>query len=340
MCYSSALPKGTDLAARGPGVRLNGRTRFVRCSVPMVRWNGVEPPMDTSATVVWINSGNFSGSTLAGLMLGSHSRSAFLGELHHRYKPRSSRKAGLQCDRCQEQPCPVLDDLPADPHRLYAELFERTGRAILVDTSKKTTWTEQFLDCGDFRRCSVLLVRDPRGYCFSRMKRRSDRPLEAWIRDWADTNRGIFEFLLLHRAVMDFRVVTYYSLTAHVDATLEALCRWLGIPPESSMAAYWKTEHHALAGNGAVSFYSDRYSTPDPEFYRAHHRQQFVDLRWQTALNRRTQQQIIRHPEVVALLEQLGLGATENGLLPLAAPAAGAEHLLAPVTVDAQARAG
>lgn len=296
--------------------------------------------MDTSATVVWINSGNFSGSTLAGLMLGSHSRSAFLGELHHRYKPRSSRKAALECDRCQEQPCPVLNNLPKDPRRLYSVLFQRTGRSILVDSSKKTSWTEQFLDIGAFRKCSVLLVRDPRGYCFSRIQRRPDRPLEAWIRDWANTNRSIFEFLLLHRATMDFRVVTYYSLTGHVDATLDAMCGWLGIAHESSMAAYWLTEHHALAGNGAVSFYSDSYSTPDPEFYREHHRQRFVDLRWQTALNRRTQQQIIRHPEVVALLEQLGLGATDDGLLPLATPAAGTKHLLAPVTVEAQARAG
>lgn len=296
--------------------------------------------MDTSATVVWINSGNFSGSTLAGLMLGSHSQSAFLGELHHRYKQRSSRKAALACDRCQDKPCAILDHLPADPRRLYDVLFERTGRKLLVDTSKKTAWTEQFLDAGAFRKCSVLLVRDPRGYCFSRIQRRPDRPLEAWIRDWADTNRGIFEFLLLHRAVMDFRVVTYYSLTAHADATLKAVCGWLGIAHEPTMAAYWTKEHHALAGNGAVSFYSESYSTPDPEFYREHHRQQFVDLRWQSALNRRTQQQIIRHAEVEALLAQLGLGATDNGLLPLAAPAAGAEHLLAPVTVEAQARAG
>ena len=286
--------------------------------VPGTRQHGdPRSPVGRVPTVVWVNSENYSGSTLLGLMLGSHSEAAFLGELHHLFKSRSSKKSSLRCNRCESKRCPVLDDLSCRDHAaLFATLSERTRKRVLVDTSKRPQWTNQFLRLEGIHKRSIFLIRDPRGYCCSRRKRQPDRPLQEILRDWVAKNTKLWRFLCQHQNRLPFTVLTYHELVSDSESALACLCRWLGLAFDPSMVRYWEPEHHALAGNGAVSFFSKRFSTPDADYYRRHWRKPFVDLRWKKELPAGFLDQTVHDPEVRRLLEEVGLEFAEDGLVP------------------------
>ncbi len=112
-------------------------------------------------TVVFILSSSHSGSTLLSLLLGSHSQTASIGELHKMFYTEEPGTCALCLDRLTT--CPLFHDVADQtPHDMYLALFERTGKNILIDNSKRLWWSEQHLNDDSFAKQYIHVLLVPR----------------------------------------------------------------------------------------------------------------------------------------------------------------------------------
>ena len=130
----------------------------------------METRMSTAARapdVLWIAGAGHSGSTLLGLMLGSHSRAFYAGEakkasfLHDETKPMRKRT----CKLCGTA-CPVWGDFPQVPmSSLYETLAAKTRASLIVDSTKGLDWLHARIEevaAGEGKGTLVFLSRDGR----------------------------------------------------------------------------------------------------------------------------------------------------------------------------------
>jgi len=290
--------------------------------------------------IVHVLSTNYAGSHLLALQLGSHSRCASLGELHHLRK-KGARRTKKVCYLCEsDSVCPVLgglDHLPVSAFygRIFANLESHNPQvATVIDNSKKPRWASRFVAMPGYTQKYVHLIRDPRAlirrwilsYDTPAVKRemriktarrcwrhcwqilRGDEP-NVYIWNWLYENRLITDFLRSNE--LDWQLVTYYDLVFRTDEVLSRLMAWLGLEYEPSQKEYWTFVHHGSvkpdymrpAVAGAASF----------------------DQRWKTFLDEETQKRVVEHPQIRAYLGEIGLVLGDNELVlqPVAAERGG-----------------
>jgi len=223
--------------------------------------------------IVYIIGVGHSGSTLLDLLLGSHSKTVSVGELialSSVGKPgRQARILGAPCD-CgapTKADCPFWGDVDrrlqttsgtslrtidleaGDPgafrranRAIYDAVAEASGRAYVVESSKRTSRFARLVEAG-FDVRPIHILRAPQGVVASNLRKGRDwrTPCRAYSRHALRTRR-----LLADREHMRIR---YEDLASRPEQTVRGLMEWLGLGFEPEQLRWSRTVHHHLAGN-------------------------------------------------------------------------------------------
>jgi hypothetical protein len=271
--------------------------------------------------LIFVLSSPHSGSTWVGYVLGSTSKSAFLGEFYRAWDD----QARVPCTLCATRgldACSVLHGaelLPdIDAFRFAAR---RTGASVLVDNSKTTSWAAKFINSPELDCRFVHVLKDPRGWIAS-MKRRHEITLDDALAEWRRQNASFANFARL--AGPKATTVCYDLLALRAKPSWKRLFRFCGLPFEEQALRYWETEHHGFAANGASDALvktvagqpPSHFQTGDDVFYERNSQQEFYDDRWRESLTKQEQENIQNDQHVQKLLARLGYRLTRAGIRP------------------------
>jgi len=249
--------------------------------------------------VVMICGAGHSGSTLLGMILGSHSQAFYMGEggkaryLGDLNKPARKRV----CKICGED-CPVWSGFVWDKTQaLHAQVASHIGRNVIIDSTKKDAWidarSEELRSIGASPHL-VLLTRDGRAVVNSRIRKYPERNPETQIRDWmGQMERSEVLYDSFDGPKMRIR---YEDLAEKSEQVAHKLCDMLELDYESSMLNFSQTDHHVLGGNSGTQYIAarKRFENPDKAFvslnertrdyYKDHGGNIQLDLRWKTEM--------------------------------------------------------
>ena len=255
--------------------------------------------IDGLASVLICGAGH-SGSTLLGMILGSHSRAFYMGEggkaryLGDPTKPLRKRV----CKICGED-CPVWSGFAWDGNApLHPAVAAHVGRPVIVDSTKDEAWIEaraaETVAAGG-KAVLVLLGRDGRAVVNSRIRKYPDRDPAEQIQDWIgkmESSEALFD-----RFAGPKMRVRYEQLATSTEAVAQALCALIGIAYEPDMLRFAETPHHVLGGNSGTQFIVAREQLDDPDeafvslngrtrdYYENHSGGIELDLRWREELS-------------------------------------------------------
>lgn len=233
-----------------------------------------------------------SGSTLLGLVLGSHSRCFYAGEakksrfLGDPAKPLRKRA----CKLCGEA-CPIWSRFRPDPD-LFEALARLSGREAIVDSTKDVSWIRARraeLAAAAVPHKLVFLARDGRAVVNSRLRKDPSRDPAAVTDAWAAQVRATSA--LVAELGEDALVVRYEGLATAPETVARRVCDHLGLAFEPEMLRYETKPHHPLGGNTGTQSLIVRSQGEDrgvPDRSRAFYeplRGGFrLDLRWREEL--------------------------------------------------------
>lgn len=251
----------------------------------------------TNRLAVAIGGAGHSGSTLLGLVLGSHSEVFYAGEAKKTVlfgdptKPlrkRACKICGPECEVWSRFTVPPVPDL-------YESLSRLTGRPVVVDSTKKIDWIRERraeLDAAGVPHKLVFLVRDGRAVVNSRVRKYPKQDPVAHVEEW-------LEQVAQTQALVDERpeaatTVRYEELATAPEATVRALCEFLGLAFEPSMLEYERHPHHPLGGNtgtqsvvaraGAIDSGLAKVPSRSADYYTGLSGGFRLDLRWRDEL--------------------------------------------------------
>lgn len=247
--------------------------------------------------ICFIAGAGHSGSTLLGLVLGSHSQGFYGGEMAKSRFLQNPQKVLRKrvCKLCGPD-CPVWGDFQVQGQPdLYEQVARRVHKPLIIDSSKNLDWLGQqmaTLDSTDAEIFLIFLQRDGRAVVNSRLRKYPDRPLETLVHNWMtqiETTQAFFA-----AAPVKKRVLRYEVLASEPEATVAELCQFLDLPPELAMVNYTQAEHHVLGGNNGTQFLVAKHQDYDHSFvqlsqrnktyYQNHGSQIRLDRRWQQEL--------------------------------------------------------
>jgi len=256
--------------------------------------------------VVLMCGAGHSGSTLLGLVLGSHSQAFYGGEmkktnfLHNpKYPPRKRF-----CKFCGPD-CPVWSDFRPGPGAwTHADLAGQLGLPVVVDSSKDLDWINEHLGHAEkagARAYLIYLQRDGRAVFNSRVRKGGKAP-ERLALDWKEKilqSNQLFEAYQGPKLRLRYE---HFALQPHL--TVERLCQFIGIPFEPAMLEFASFDHHPLGGNAGTQYLVARAQESPARFSLSKERKEYydkngsqirLDLRWREELS----------PELLALFQSL-----------------------------------
>lgn len=268
-------------------------------------------------TVVFILSAVRSGSTWVNLVLGSNSWAADLGEYNRPFLsiPYNSDNM-IRCPSCTADglpDCAIYPNVSNVPEKdAYHFAFSKSGKPVLIDSSKDIDWCTRFITRNDLDPCIIHLIRHPCGFVESQM-RRSETSADQLLIDWEITNRSIESFV----ASANVRNITvfYDDLADNPQHYFPIICKMIGYQWEQDSVRYWEHEHHGFCANGPTLLYlRDRPNfskvgaiTGDDPFYQTLLSQPIsADRRWRERLPYDFCQRAIEIPYSLALREKHG----------------------------------
>ncbi len=237
-----------------------------------------------------------SGSTLLGLILGSHPSCFYCGEaakvryLGDRDKPERKRV----CKLCGEG-CRLWSGFrwrPGTP--LYDQVARAAGRPVVIDSSKNVAWIRERLSELAQPPLLIFLERDGRAVINSRIRKYPERPVERLIRDWREQIERTRELYDGHRGRRCR--LRYEQLASDPEPAVRRLCELLELDFEPAMLAFERHEHHPLGGNNGAQYLVARARLEDPaaafvtllprnhDYYAGHGDGIHLDLRWRDEL--------------------------------------------------------
>lgn len=251
--------------------------------------------------VCFIIGTGHSGSTLLGLLLGSHSRCFYGGEIKKitaRSSPSASAK-GL-CRICGTD-CPIWGAVGGDEQPIYPALAAHTGAAVVIDSAKNTDWIRQQIELlrpTAFQPALLYLRRDGRAVINSRIRKYPDEPVAELIQDWmtqVELTNALYEQFDGPKLAL-----RYEQLSLDPAGELGRICELLGLAFEERMLRYYEHAHHTLAGNTGTHYLlakAQNIDTPriqlsdrNAYYYAEHPLGIRLDLRWKSELNQEHRQ--------------------------------------------------
>lgn len=261
--------------------------------------------METTLTrlnqkVCFICGSGHCGSTLLGLILGSHSDCFYCGEanksrfLHNPNKPIKKRV----CKICGFD-CPVWGDLSVtDSLDLYEQVSRKTEKQIAIDSTKNLEWLEEQLGAiapTTAQPFLIFLQRDGRAVINSRIRKYPDKDIKDLIESWRTqiqlTNQ-------LFQSFEDKKIkIRYEELATQPETVTRNICDFLEIDYQPEMLHYYQQEHHPLGGNNGTHFLvtkaqSEKIKEPivslsekNRYYYQDHSLGISLDLRWREELD-------------------------------------------------------
>jgi len=197
-------------------------------------------------TVVFVAGADFSGTTMLDFMLGSHSETKSLGEVHSFFRPTVAAQRKVVCS-CGEL-CPFWKKAASvGEGDFYQYVFQEfSGVNVLIDSSKSIPWinkkTKELVNTGVVVK-HVLIWKDAKKMQVSRAKRGKEK---GWAASWLRYHRA---YLALPR---DFYSVSLSDIVEKYDVVGSELCEWIGIKFDLESKEYWKNEHHIVFGSATA----------------------------------------------------------------------------------------
>ncbi len=241
-----------------------------------------------------------SGSTLLGLMLGAHpevfyageaKKSSFLGDERKPLKKRVCKLCGPSCVIWG-----ALSPEDFVQRDLYEVLSDRTGRPVVVDSTKSIEWIERGIASVRARGAEaelVFLQRDGRAVVSSRLRKYPETSATDHARAWREQMERSRAFAdAFGRPVLELR---YEALATAPERELRRACTHLGLTFDPAMLTPWTTEQHPLGGNSGTQWLMAREQPKDGsvvslgdktrEYYEAHPPAIVFDERWRRELS-------------------------------------------------------
>ncbi|MGK5729856.1 hypothetical protein [Streptomyces sp. URMC 124] len=266
----------------------------------------MNPGERVNRRVAFIAGAGHSGTTLLGLLLGTHTSVFYAGEAWN------SRRLGAVQDNGQTVHCiycgagctvwaglrPGIDGLgPAGSPDLYETLSVRSGRPVVVESTKAVGWIElQEAAVRDAVPAHLFLLgRDGRAVVNSQLRKYPRVPAREHARKWVEQIRASER--LAARWPGPVARLHYEDLATRTESVLRGLTASLGLAFEPGMLNPWLSEQHPLGGNSGTHFLlarargsgdangaSPAHFTVDAskrEHYSGHPPAVVLDLRWQ-----------------------------------------------------------
>jgi len=238
-----------------------------------------------------------SGSTLLGLVLGSHSSAFYAGEAKKTIyigdvkKPLRKRV----CKICGPE-CVVWSrfEVPPEPD-LYEHLARLTERSVIIDSTKRPAWIQERraeLDAVGVPHRIIFLTRDGRAVVNSRVRKYPERPPAEVVDHWLGQIGAARE--LVEERPEHALEIRYEDLATRPEETVRRVCAFLELPFEAPMLDYEKQTHHPLGGNTGTQSLVARAASIDSELAKVPKRSAdyygpmrggfSIDLRWREEL--------------------------------------------------------
>lgn len=245
--------------------------------------------------VCFLAGAGHSGSTLLGLILGSHTECFYAGEAAKtRFlgNPNITERKRV-CKLCGPD-CAIWGDfVVSDTVDLYEQLSLRTGKPVIIDSTKNVAWLREQherLRPTIATASLIFLMRDGRAVLNSRLRKYPDKSAQEAIADWMEQiaqTRALFDAFDGPKLALHYEELA----TAPADAT-RRVCAFLALPYQPDMIQFHRHEHHPLGGNtGTQSLVSKAHhqageqgyiplSEHQEEYYVQHPLDIRLDMRW------------------------------------------------------------
>ena len=219
--------------------------------------------------VIYVFGSGHTGSTLASLLLGSHSRVECVGEMKaygrsiESGRPCNCGKSVAECDYWQsvhgrlglgagvpfpglnEENRAVFDQANGD---FIEAVLAVSGKGCFCDSSKSKRRLIAYLDSEVFDPMVLHLVRDPRAVACSNL--RKGRSYWGYLSRWRKRNFKEKEMLFdAGLAENKYQCVRYEDLVLQPEATLSSFMEKTGLVFEAQQLELWNRGNHHIAGN-------------------------------------------------------------------------------------------
>lgn len=255
--------------------------------------------------VCFIIGAPHSGSTLLGLILGSHSSTFFAGEANKVsfFNDPSFEDERKFCRVCGKE-CKIWNEIKPESTDLYFQLHKLTEKSIIIDSTKNLEWIHRQLELAEDNEldtCLIFLKRDVRAVINSLARKYPNKSIEELIDKW---NTHIKETRELFSSFKGDKIEVYYEdLTLNLDHNIEKLCKFLDINYEPNMKDYYYKEHHSIGGNIGTHYLLLKAKKYEQEwllterneyYYRDHPLSIKLDERWKQELDKRFEKIIMK----------------------------------------------
>lgn len=240
-----------------------------------------------------------SGSTLLGLILGSHPSCVYVGEAKKvQFFDRDNAPIRKRVCKLCGSDCPVWSGFRWDQDRgLYEQISNATGTSCVVDSTKSIPWINARLNelkDPNNEAMLVFLVRDGRAVINSRLRKYPEKDPDLLIRDWLNKIEKTYDLLKNHSGKQI--IVRYEELATNPEKVVREICHAGQIEYHPEMLEFYRHEHHPLGGNNGTQFLVARAQFNDPDqafvrlgersnqYYSSHTTGITLDLRWKTEM--------------------------------------------------------
>jgi hypothetical protein len=230
--------------------------------------------------VVFIIGSGHCGSTILGLILGSHPNVFSLGE----FKTVSTRLkdiknnipqiCGICMDKCKfwndtvplsllkfyffrSQRIKFFDSIlnRINPFliNIYSKIFEYTKTSILIDSSKSVPWVKQQLKpwyyWKEIEPYLVYICRDGRAVVNSFLRKYPERGIKNLTKEWKGHTIEINKFYQSFSVDRKLKVF-YEELATSPNEVIKNICNFLSLDYIDNILKFWKYDnHHDIGGN-------------------------------------------------------------------------------------------
>ncbi|MEJ2176482.1 MAG: hypothetical protein P8Y12_00700 [Gammaproteobacteria bacterium] len=213
-----------------------------------------------------------SGTTMLDLMLGNSDDAVSTGEVYAVYRPYRIHHRNPECS-CGEINCPSWAGLlDVRESSFHSNIFrQRPNINVVVDSSKDLRWV---LDSNVWAYQTGLAVENiviwknpiELSYSYWRRGEKVDWYRKEFVRYYG-------RFLELE---LPFLAVNYRDLVTDSSATLERLCKRIGIECDANRVNFWEKRHHHFFGSAGTR--GQVGSDQGQVRYQAEYPQEFLEL--------------------------------------------------------------